>query len=82
MSATEVLEAAKALPIHERIEIAKGLWEDIADNGYNPDLTPEQSAELDRRLADFEKNPRSGVPWEQICAELPERLKTRRCAAK
>jgi putative addiction module component (TIGR02574 family) len=82
MSATEILAAAKALPLEERIEVAEGLWEDIAGNGYDPDLTPEQSAELDRRLADFEKNPRAGIPWEQICAELPERLKNRKCAAK
>jgi putative addiction module component (TIGR02574 family) len=80
MSATEILEAAKALPLHERIEIAKGLWEDIADNGYNPDLTPEQSAELDRRLADFEKNPRSGVPLEQVMAEMRQRFGSKELA--
>jgi len=74
MSAAEILAAAKALPLNERIEIAQGLWEDIAGNGCDPDLTPEQSAELDRRLADFEKNPRAGIPWEQVEADLNKRF--------
>jgi putative addiction module component (TIGR02574 family) len=74
MSATEILAAAKALPLDDRIKIAKGLWEDIAGNGYDPDLTPEQLAELDRRLADFEKNPRSGIPLEQVMAEMRQRF--------
>lgn len=74
MSATEILAAAKALPLEERIEIAQGLWEDIAGNGYDPDLTPEQMAELDRRLADFEQNPRAGIPLEQVKAEMRQRF--------
>ena len=74
MSATEILAAAKALPLHERIEVAEGLWEDIAGTGYDPDLTPEQAAELDRRLADFKANPDEGIPWEQVKAELSQRF--------
>ena len=82
MSATEILAAAKALPLDERIEVAEGLWEDIADNGYDPDLTAEQIEKLERRADRLCRNPKSGIPWEQVCAELPERLKNRKCAAK
>jgi putative addiction module component (TIGR02574 family) len=74
MSATEILKAAKALPLEERIGVAQDLWEDITSNGYDPDLTPEQAVELDRRLADFEKNPHDGVPWEQVEADLNKRF--------
>ncbi len=74
MSASEILAAAKALPLNERIEIAQDLWEDISGNGCDPDLTPEQVAELDRRLADFEKNPHDGIPWEQVEADLNQRF--------
>lgn len=74
MSATEILAAAKALPLEERIEIAQGLWEDITSNGYDPDLTPEQTAEIERRLADFEKNPGAGILLEQVKAELRQRF--------
>lgn len=74
MSATEILKAAESLPLNERIKLAQDLWENVTGNGYDPDLTPGQSAELDRRLADFEKNPHDGIPWEQVEADLNKRF--------
>jgi len=74
MSATEILKAAKALPQDERIKLAQDFWEIIVEDGYDPDLTPDQVAELDRRLADFEKNPHEGIPWEQVEAGLNKRF--------
>jgi len=74
MSATEILKAAESLPLEERIKLAQDLWENVTGNGYDPDLTPEQAVELDRRLADFEKNPHDGIPWEQVEADLNKRF--------
>jgi putative addiction module component (TIGR02574 family) len=74
MNATDILNAAKSLPLEERIKLAHGLCENLAENGYDADLTPEQAAELDRRLADFEKNPHDGIPWEQVEASLNQRF--------
>ena len=74
MSATEILRAATSLPLNERIKLAQDLWENVSEQGYDPDLTPEQAAELDRRLADFEKNPHAGIPWEQVEADLNQRF--------
>jgi putative addiction module component (TIGR02574 family) len=58
----------------DRIELAQRVWGNIQENGYDPELTPEQAAELDRRLADFEANPHEGIPWEQVKAELNKRF--------
>ena len=58
----------------DRLELAQQVWTNIIENGYDPDLTPEQAAELDRRLADFEKNPRDGIPWEQVEADFNKRF--------
>jgi len=74
MSATELLKAAESLPLNERIKLAQDLWENVSLQGYDPDLTPEQAAELDRRLADFEKNPHDGILWEQVEADLNKRF--------
>jgi putative addiction module component (TIGR02574 family) len=74
MSATEILKAAQALPLKERIKLAQDLWDNVTEQGYDPELTPEQAAELDRRLADFEKNPHAGIPWEEVKARLDRRF--------
>ena len=74
MSATEIFKAAKSLPLEDRIKLAQDLWESVAENGCDPDLSPEQVAELDRRLAEFEKNPREGIPWGHVEADLNKRF--------
>jgi putative addiction module component (TIGR02574 family) len=63
----------------DRLELAQGVWSNIVDNGYEPELTPEQIEELERRGAELRRNPESGIPWEQVRAELKERLKGRSC---
>ena len=72
------IEIDSKLSRTDRIELAQRVWGNIQENGYDPGLAPEQIAELDRRLADFEANPHTGIPWEQVKAELKERLAQRR----
>ena len=62
----DLLEAAKALPLPERIELAEALWESITGEGHEPPLTPAQADELDRRLEEHRRDPKSGIPWEQV----------------
>ena len=57
----------------DRLELAQQVWSNINENGYAWELTPEQAAELDRRIADFEKNPHEGIPFEQVQAAIKAR---------
>lgn len=76
MSATEIIQQMRSLPAEQKREVVAQIWAEFGGElGWvDPDLTPEQAAELDRRLADFEKNPREGIPWEQVQADLKQRF--------
>jgi putative addiction module component (TIGR02574 family) len=53
------------LPIAQRLELVEMLWDSIA---ATPDAVPMpqwQRDELDRRKADYEKHPESGVSWDE-----------------
>jgi putative addiction module component (TIGR02574 family) len=67
---TSILDAAKSLPLSERIELVEALWESVIQDGYEPGLTTAQAEELDRRLAAHEKNPGDVVAWETVKADL------------
>jgi putative addiction module component (TIGR02574 family) len=75
MSATELIEQLRPLPTEEKRAFVEQIWKEFGEEiGWvDPDLTTEQITELDRRLAEFEKNPHIGVPWEQIEADLRKR---------
>jgi putative addiction module component (TIGR02574 family) len=56
------------LPASQRIEIAMAPWESLSDAEREAELalTPEQEAELDRRLSEHVANPESAIPWEEV----------------
>ncbi|MEJ7811483.1 MAG: addiction module protein [Gemmatimonadaceae bacterium] len=73
-------ETLRRLSIAERLQLVEDLWDSIAQDG--PDevfpMTPALAAELDRRLAEHERDPSSAIPWEQVRAEIldPARRRT------
>jgi putative addiction module component (TIGR02574 family) len=72
MSTTELLEKLRPLPTEEKRAFVERVWEEFGEElGWvDPDLTPEQTAELDRRAKDALENPGRGTPWEQLRDEL------------
>ncbi len=75
MTYSEVLSAANALSIDDRIRLAEAIWEGIQAEEPMPELTEAQKRELDRRLAELEANPHDVIPWEEVKADLEARLK-------
>ena len=71
---TNVLEAAKSLPLPERLDLLDALWESIIEEGYDPPLTTAQAEELDRRVKAHERNPEDVLDWKTIKAELDSRF--------
>jgi putative addiction module component (TIGR02574 family) len=65
---TKLLE----LPATERVDLAMALWDSLtpAEQEAEFDLTPEQHAELDRRLAEHIADPASALPWEGVRRKL------------
>jgi putative addiction module component (TIGR02574 family) len=65
---TKLLE----LPATERVDIAMALWDSLtpAEQEAEFDLTPEQRAELDRRLAEHIADPTSAIPWDEVRGKL------------
>jgi putative addiction module component (TIGR02574 family) len=65
---TKLLE----LPATERVALAMALWDSLtpAEQEAEFDLTPEQRAELDRRLAEHIADPTSAIPWDEVRRKL------------
>ncbi|MBK8305402.1 MAG: addiction module protein [Chloracidobacterium sp.] len=68
-----LFEEALKLPNDERRKLAYDLIETLDDPEEKIYLTPEQEAELQRRVEEHEKHPEDAIPWE----EAWERLRTR-----
>ena len=62
------------LPIDERIKLVEDLWDSIAADQQALPLTPEQRAELDRRLDAYESDKNPGRLASEAIADLRRRL--------
>lgn len=71
----ETLTKLLELPATERVDLAMALWDSLtpAEQEAELDLTPEQRAELDRRLAEHVADPASAIPWDEVRRKLLRR---------
>jgi putative addiction module component (TIGR02574 family) len=53
------------LSVADRMRIVEELWDSIADEADAVEVTPEDQAELERRLAEHRAAPAEGVSWEE-----------------
>ena len=73
MKRTDLIDAAKELPILERWELIDHLIESVAADESASD-SPELVAELDRRYEAHLKNPQESEPWEVVRARIERSL--------
>jgi len=69
----DLLEKVRHLPKLERLRFWDAMWSNLVEDGLVPDLTAEQSAELQRRIEDDARHPDDAVSWDEVKAELKAR---------
>ena len=71
----------RSLSVDERLQLVGDIWDSIADEANaNPDLLPlsdAERAELDRRIAELEANPDSGIPMDEVLEGIRARIRDR-----
>ena len=70
MDLSAVLREVDSWPVDDRIRLVQEVWGRLVDRGLEPDLTDDQKAEFDRRLAEIEANPDAVTTWEAIKAHV------------
>jgi putative addiction module component (TIGR02574 family) len=60
------LDQIGSLPVPEQIELLHRAWERLMESGWEPELTPEQKTEFDRRLDGLDANPQNVVTLEKL----------------
>jgi putative addiction module component (TIGR02574 family) len=73
MNPTLAWEAVQSWSAEDRLAFAFRLWDQLLEEGFEPELTDELAAELDRRMAAHEADPNNVRTWEQVL----ERIKAR-----
>jgi putative addiction module component (TIGR02574 family) len=62
---------SRVLSLRQRLELIERLWDSLDDAAVP--VTAAQRAELERRMASFDRDRERGVSWEELKAELQGR---------
>jgi putative addiction module component (TIGR02574 family) len=74
MSKAQIIDELPKLSPEERRDIVEKIHE-LDHNGWlAEDLSPEEIALIEQRLADHRKNPNAAVPWAEADARLVKRF--------
>ena len=73
MTAALTKETVFELSPAEKLQLVFDLWDDLAANQKDVPVHDWQIAEAERRKANLQKNPGSGLTWEQITDRIRRR---------
>lgn len=66
MDLSTIMTTVGSWPVDDRLRLMEEIWDQLADEGYEPELTDELKAKLDRRLAALDADPQNVTTWEAI----------------
>jgi putative addiction module component (TIGR02574 family) len=66
----ERIPELRTLSPSEKLALVTELWDDLAANPEDVRVTPEQIAEVDRRLEEYRNNPDLSSTWEEVKARI------------
>lgn len=70
MDSAAVLQVVQGWSMEDQLALAFRLWDQVIESGWQPELTDDLKAELDRRLASYKANPANVVTWEQVVGQV------------
>lgn len=70
MVAKNLLDTVIALPVQDRLELVDRLSESLRRDLSDAALSDEHRRILEQRLAEFERDPDEGLPWDQVKAQI------------
>jgi putative addiction module component (TIGR02574 family) len=62
-----------ALPVDDRLKVVAAVWDSLPTEA-DLALSPEQRAELNRRMEAHAANPESALTWDRVLEQLRERM--------
>ncbi|MGA3266977.1 MAG: addiction module protein [Verrucomicrobiota bacterium] len=80
MSASDLIEQMRPMPTEEKRAFIEKVWDEYGEElGWvDPELTPEQIAELDRRAESALAHPERCRPLEDVVADIERRFRAKR----
>ena len=66
MDPSTALQTVRGWPVEDRLELVFRLWDQLVEDGWQPEPSDDLIAELDRRLTAHEANPNDVRTWEQV----------------
>ena len=70
MDPKTTLQAVQSWPVAEQLAFLFQAWDQLVEGGWQPELTDDLKAELDRRLAAYQTNPSNVLTWEEVVARV------------
>ncbi len=73
MDLQTVLTAVDSWPAEDRLRLIEAVWDGLTEEGYEPALTEDLKALLDRRLAALDANSSDVLTWDERLSGKPRR---------